>query len=151
MEKFQLGPFLKKLREAQHLSTRELARRSRTRGRDSAVGHSQISNIENGKNTPEFPTLQKIVAGLGHPVVIVLDGNQADVDTVTILSTNDIAQELVAALHRTEVVELLMYCLELTKEQREAVLEVARSIRGFTRPLDQMVEVAQETNQKGEE
>lgn len=150
VERFQLGPFLKKLRELQNLSTRDLELRSRIKGTDSAVGHSQISNIENGKSKPEFQTLQKIAAALGYPLTIVLDGSQAEPDTVTILSTNDIANALVVALRRPEVVELLMYCMELTDEQSEAVLEVARSIRGFTRPLEQTPETTQEINQKGE-
>jgi transcriptional regulator with XRE-family HTH domain len=151
VEKFQLGPFLKKLRELQNLSTRELAQRSRAKGRDSAVAHSQISNIENGKNKPEFQTLQNIAAALGRPLTIVLDGSQADLDTVTILSTDDIANDLVAALRRPEVVELLMYCIELTDEQSKAVLEVARSIHGFTRPLEELSESTQVINKEGEE
>jgi transcriptional regulator with XRE-family HTH domain len=150
VEDFQLGPFLKKLRLAQNLSTRGLEERSKIRGRDAAVGHSQISNIENGKRTAEFQTLQNIAAALGRPLTIVLDGSQAEPDAITILSTKDIANELVEALHRPQVVELLIYSLELTDEQIEAVLEVARAIRGFTRPLEQISEIPQETNQEGE-
>lgn len=150
MENFQLGPFLKKLRQAQNLSTRNLEERSKIQGKDSGVGHSQISNIENGKQTAEFQTLQKIAAALGRPLTIVLDGSQDEPDTITILSTKDIASELVAALHRPQAVEFLVYSLELTDEQIEAVLEVARAIRGFTRPLEQISEIPQETNQEGE-
>ena len=144
MEKFQLGPFLRQMREGQHLTTRELAQRSQVIGSNSAVTASQINNIENSKSKPEFQTLQKIVAALDLPLVIVLDGSQTDPDTVSILSTDDVAQALIAALHREDVMELLMYCLELTEEQREAILEVARSIRGFTRPLDKSSKAMQE-------
>jgi transcriptional regulator with XRE-family HTH domain len=132
------------MREAQHLSTRELAQRSRASGRNSAVTASQINNIENSKSKPEFQTLQKIAAALDLPLVIILDGGQTDPDTVTILSTDEVAQSLVVALHREDVVELLMYCLELTEEQRKAILGVARSIRGFTRPLEKSFEETQE-------
>ncbi|GAC1354357.1 MAG: hypothetical protein NVSMB38_32610 [Ktedonobacteraceae bacterium] len=134
MEKFQLGTFLKEARERQKLSTRELEKRAREKGSDMLVTTSQINKIENGKTNPSFLILQKVAAALDLPLVIILDGSKADVDAVTIVSTSEVVEALPQVLNRADVVELLMYCLQLTDEQVAAILGVARSIRGFTQP-----------------
>ena len=135
VENFQLGVFLKRARESQNLSTRDLEKRVRESDRESAVTASQINKIENGKTNPSFQTLQKIAAALDLPLVIILDGSSMDPDTVTIVSTPEVAQKLPQALQRAELVQLLLFCEQLNDEQVSAILEVARSIRGFTQPL----------------
>jgi transcriptional regulator with XRE-family HTH domain len=135
VENFQLGAFLKRERERQHLSSRELARRTKKSESDKGVTASHINKIENGRAYPTFQTLQKIVAALGLPLVIVLDGSKANPDAVTIVSTPEVAQSLPQALSRKELVELLLICQELTNEQIEAILVVARSIRSSTRSI----------------
>ena len=135
MEKFQLGTFLKEARERQQLSTRELEDRAREKGSDMLVTTSQINKIENGRTNPTFFTLQKIASALDLPLIIILDGSKEDVDVVTVVSTSEVAETLPQVLARTEVIELLMYCLQLTDEQVAAILGVARSIRGFTKPV----------------
>jgi transcriptional regulator with XRE-family HTH domain len=133
VEKFQLGVFLKKTRENQRLSTRDLVKR--VSKSDVMVTASQINKIENGKANPGFQTLQKIAAALGLPLVIILDGSTANLDTVTIVSTPEVAERLPQALQRAELVQLLLYCQELNDEQVAAILGVAHSIRGFTQPF----------------
>jgi transcriptional regulator with XRE-family HTH domain len=135
VEKFQLGAFLKKARDSQHLSTRDLAKRTKELGSDKSVTASQISKIENNKVSPGFQTLQRIAASLDLPLIVILDGSNANPDIVSVVSTHDVSQSLVHALHRAALVELLMYCQELTDEQVSAILGVAQSIRGFTRPM----------------
>ena len=135
MEKFELGAFLKKERERQHLSSRNLAERTKKSESDKGVTASHINKIENGRAYPTFQTLQKIVAALGLPLVIVLDGSKANPDAVTIVSTPEVAQSLPQALSRKELVELLLICQELTDEQIEAILVVARSMRSSTRSI----------------
>ncbi len=134
MEKFQLGTFLKEAREHQKLSTRELEDRAREKGSDMLVTSSQVNKIENGKTSPTFLTLQKIASALDLPLIIILDGSKADVNAVTIVSTSEVVEALPQVLNRANVVELLMYCQQLTDEQVAAILEVARSIRSFTQP-----------------
>ena len=134
MEKFQLGTFLKEAREHQGLSTRELEDRAREKGSDMQVTISQVNKIENGKSSPTFLTLQKIASALDLPLVIIFDGSKEDVNVVSVVSTAEIAEALPQVLNRADVVELLMYCLQLTDEQVTAILGVARSIRGFTQP-----------------
>jgi hypothetical protein len=84
---------------------------------------------------PSFQTLQKIAEALGLPLVIILDGSKMNPDTVTIVSTSDVAEKLPQALQRAELVQLLLFCQQLNKEQVSAILGVARSICGFTQPL----------------
>jgi len=134
VEKFQLGTFLKEAREHQKLSTRELEDRAREKGSDMLVTSSQVNKIENGKTSPTFLTLQKIASALDLPLIIILDGSKADVNAVTIVSTSEVVEALPQVLNRANVVELLMYCQQLTDEQVAAILEVARSIRSFTQP-----------------
>ena len=126
VENFELGAFLKKERERQHLSSRDLAERTKKSERDKGVTASHINKIEHGRAYPTFQTLQKIVAALGLPLVIVLDGSKANPDAVTIVSTPVVAQSLPQALSRKELVELLLIGQELTEEQIEAILGVAR-------------------------
>ena len=135
VENFELGAFLKKEREWQHLSSRNLAERTKKSESDKGVTASHINKIENGRAYPTFQTLQKIVAALGLPLVIVLDGSKANPDAVTIVSTPEVAQSLPQALSRKELVELLLICQELTDEQIEAILVVARSMRSSTRSI----------------
>ncbi|MBA2394161.1 MAG: helix-turn-helix transcriptional regulator [Ktedonobacteraceae bacterium] len=136
VENFRLGVFLKKIRESQRLSTRDLVKRV---GRsDVMVTASQVNKIENGKANPGFQTLQKIAAALDLPLVIILDGNTMKPDTVTIVSTPEVAQKLPQTLQREELVQLLLFCQELNREQVTAILEVARSIHGFTQPLHEV-------------
>jgi transcriptional regulator with XRE-family HTH domain len=133
VEKFQLGIFLKKIRENQRLSTRDLVKR--VSKSDVMVTASQINKIENGKVNPSFQTLQKIAAALDLPLVIILDGSTMSPDTVTLVSTPEVAEKLPQALQRAELVQLLLYCQQLNDEQVSAILGVAHSIRGFTQPL----------------
>ena len=134
MEKFQLGTFLKEARERQKLSTRELEKRAGEKGSDTLVTASQINRIENGKTNPSFSILQKVATALDLPLVIILDGSKAEIDAVTVISTSEVIEALPQVLNRADVVELLMYCQQLTDEQVTAILGVARAIRGFTQP-----------------
>lgn len=135
VEKFRLGVFLKRARESQNLSTRDLEKRVKESERETSVTASQINKIENDKTNPSFQTLQKIAAALGLPLVIILDGSKMNPDTVTILSTPEVAQKLPQALQRADLVQLLLFCQQLNNEQVSAILGVARSIHGFTQPL----------------
>ena len=132
VENFELGAFLKKERERQRLSSRELAERTKKSEGEKGVSASHINKIENGRAHPTFQTLQKIVAALGLPLVIILDGSKANPDAVTIVSTPEVAQSLPQALSRKELVELLLICQELTDKQIEAILGVARSMSSST-------------------
>ena len=134
VEKFQLGTFLKEARERQKLSTRELEKRAGEKGSDTLVTASQINRIENGKTNPSFSILQKVATALDLPLVIILDGSKAEIDAVTVISTSEVIEALPQVLNRADVVELLMYCQQLTDEQVTAILGVARAIRGFTQP-----------------
>lgn len=137
MENFELGAFLKKERERQHLSSRDLAERTKNSEGDKGVSASHINKIENGKAHPTFQTLQKIAAALGLPLVIVLDSRKANPHAVTIVSTPEAAQSLPQALSHKELVELLLICQELTDEQIEAILGVARSMRSSTQSINE--------------
>ena len=128
MENFQLGAFLKRERERQHLSSRELARRTKRTESDKGVTASHINKIEKGHAHPTFQTLQKITVALGLPLVIVLDGSKANPDTVAIVSTPEVAQSLPQALRHQELVQLLLVCQKLTDEQIKAVLGSARAM-----------------------
>lgn len=134
VKNFQLGAFLKQERERQQLSSRDLAKRTKRNGADRGVAASHINKIEKGRVHPTFQTLQKIVAALGLPLVIVLDGSKAAPDTVTILSTSEIAQALSQALNHEKLVQLLLSSQQLTDKQIEIVLGLARKISGATRP-----------------
>lgn len=136
MENFELGTFLKKVRERQHLSSRQLAERTRRTGSDKGIAASHINKIENGRVRPTFQTLQKIAGALELPLVIVLDGSKANLDAVTILSTQEIAQSLLLALRREGVAQLLLMCQELTDEQVESILGVAHTIHNSIEPLN---------------
>jgi transcriptional regulator with XRE-family HTH domain len=137
VENFELGTFLKKERERQHLSSRELAERTNKNKGDKGVSASHINKIENGRTHPTFQTLQKIAAALGLPLVIVLDGSKANSDTVTLVSTSEVAQSFLQALVNKELVQLLLICQELTDEQLETVLSVARSMHSSTRAINE--------------
>ena len=137
VENFELGTFLKKERERQHLSSRDLAERTDKSKGDRGVSASHINKIENGRAHPTFHTLQKIAAALGLPLVIVLDGSKANPDAVTIVSTSEVAQSFLQALVHKELVQLLLICQELTDEQLESVLGVARSMHGPTRSINE--------------
>ena len=75
------------------------------------------------------------MAALGLPLVIVLDDSKANPDAVTIVSTPEVAQSLPQALRRKELVELLLICQELTDDQIQAILGVARNMRSSTRSI----------------
>jgi transcriptional regulator with XRE-family HTH domain len=138
VEDIEIGPYLRSVRDALHMTTRDVEDRSRRDGGKPSVTASQVNRIENGGTpNPGFQTLQNIVAALGIPVVVVLDGSQTNVDRVTILSSQEFSQSLPQALQRPELMELLIYCQELTDEQIQAILSIARSIRGFTRIINQ--------------
>lgn len=136
VENFQLGFFLKKERERLHLTYRDLAERTKKSTGDKGVAASHINKIENGKVFPTFQTLQKIVTALELPVVIILDGTKANPDTVTIVSTPEVAQSLPQTLTREELVQLLLICHKLTDEKIKTVLEVARSFAGSDQSAD---------------
>lgn len=137
VENFELGAFLKKERKKQHLSSRELAERTNKSEGDKGVSASHINKIENGKAHPTFQTLQKIAAALGLSLVIVLDGSKANLDSVTIVSTSEVAQSFLQVLVHKELVQLLLTCQELPDEQIESVLGVARSMHGPTRSISE--------------
>jgi len=137
VEHLELGAFLKRERERQHLSSRELAERTSKSEGDKGVSASHINKIENGKAHPTFQTLQKIAAALGLPLVIVLDGSKANPDVVTVVSTPEVAQSFLQALVRKELVQLVLACQELTDQQLETVLGVARSMLGHTRSTNE--------------
>ncbi len=137
VETLELGVFLKRERERQHLSSRELAERTNKSEGGKGVSASHINKIENGKAHPTFQTLQKIAAALGLPLVIILDGSKANPDIVTIVSTPEVAQSFLQALGRKELVQLVLVCQGLTDQQLEAVLRVARSIPGSTQPSNE--------------
>ncbi len=135
MENFELGAFLKKERERQHLSSRALAERTKKREGERGVSASHINKIENGRAHPTFQTLQRIVTALGLPLVIVLNGNKTSPETVSIVSTPEVAQSLPRALSQKGLVQLLLICQELTDVQIEAVLAMARSMRNSARSI----------------
>jgi len=130
VEKFELASYLKQKRKQQGLSVRELQERIGLRSAK-GVTAAQISRIENGNSQPGFDTLQKIAAGLDLPLAILFDGTTEETpDTVTILSTAKVAE----AFGRGRLLELILYCQELTDEQLDATLGIARSIRNYVRP-----------------
>jgi len=135
VENFELGAFLKKERERQHLSSRALAERTKKREGERGVSASHINKIENGRAHPTFQTLQRIVTALGLPLVIVLNGNKTSPETVSIVSTPEVAQSLPRALSQKGLVQLLLICQELTDVQIEAVLAMARSMRNSARSI----------------
>ncbi len=137
MENLELGAFLKRERERQHLSSRELAERTSKSEGEKGVSASHINKIENRKAHPTFQTLQKIAAALGLPLVIVLDGSKANPDVVTVVSTPEVAQSFLQALVRKELVQLVLACQELTDQQLETVLDVARSMHSSTQPTNE--------------
>jgi len=126
VEKFELASYLKQKRKQQGLSVRELQERIGLRSAK-GVTAAQISRIENGNSQPGFDTLQKIAAGLDLPLAILFEETP---DTVTILSTAKVAE----AFGRGRLLELILYCQELTDEQLDATLGIARSIRNYVRP-----------------
>jgi transcriptional regulator with XRE-family HTH domain len=133
VEIFELGAFLKKEREKQHLSSRALAERTKKSEGERGVSASHINKIENGRAHPTFQTLQRIVTALGLPLVIVLNGSKTSPETVTIVSTPEVAQSLPQALSQRRLVELLLICQGLTDVQIEAVLTMSRSMRDSSR------------------
>ena len=135
VKSFHLGAYLRDVRKSRSLSTHELERRAREGDDGKSVTAGQISRIENGKTDPGFKTLQRIAELLDLPLVIILDGSREDIDTVTVVSTEEIARSLPRALNKPELVQLLLLCMELTDGQIEAILTVARSIRGSTRSV----------------
>ena len=135
METFELGAFLKKEREKQHLSSRALAERTKKSEGERGVSASHINKIENGRAHPTFQTLQRIVTALDLPLVIVLNGSKTSLETVTIVSTPEVAQSLPQALSQRRLVELLLICQGLTDVQIEAVLAMARSMRNSSRSI----------------
>lgn len=133
MEDFDIGQFLKNARTRQELSTHEVEERSRKAGRGRSVSASQLSRIETGETAnPGFRILQNIAAALGVPLVIVLDGSSANIDKITVLSSQEIGQSLYQALQRAALIELLIQCQELNDEQLQAILTIARSLKGPT-------------------
>lgn len=135
METFELGAFLKREREKQRLSSRALAERTKNSEGERGVSASHINKIENGRAHPTFQTLQRIVTALGLPLVIVLDGSKTSPETVTIVSTPEVAQSLLQALSQRRLVELLLICQGLTDVQIETVLAMARSMRDSSRSI----------------
>jgi transcriptional regulator with XRE-family HTH domain len=134
VENFQLGAFLKEKRTSQHLSSRDLAKRTRRNDSDKEVAASHINKIERGHVHPTFQTLQKIAAALGLPLIIVLDGSQAFPDVVTVVSASDSSRSLARALNREKLMQLLLICQQFTDEQIEAVLTLVRSTSNTTQP-----------------
>jgi transcriptional regulator with XRE-family HTH domain len=136
VEKFQLGAYLRNVRTSQKLSTRDLEKRARESDESKLVTAGQISKIENEKTDPGFKTVQKIAELLDIPLVIILDGGQENIDKVTIVSSDEIAQGLPVALKRQELVQLLVLCIDLTDEEIDAILGVARVMRKSAKPAN---------------
>ncbi|NWJ94157.1 MAG: helix-turn-helix transcriptional regulator [Chloroflexi bacterium] len=128
VEKFKLGDFLKKKREEQRLTVRQLA--MRTNSGNPTVTASQISKIENDRVNPGFLTLQRIAIALDLPLAILLEGSLDTPDAIAVLTKS----EVVEALNRPKLLELILYCYQLNDEQLEAIVGVARSIHEFTKP-----------------
>lgn len=133
VEKLPLGTYLKRVRDSRNLSTHDLEKLSKARGEGKSVSAGQISRIERGETNAGFQTIQRIVELLGVPVTYILDGSERNIDTVTIVSTDEVAQALPEVLNREKLIELLVSCIEFTDEQIESILGVARVIRDLTR------------------
>lgn len=133
VEKLPLGVYLKRVRDSKHLSTHDLERLSKESSEGNSVTAGQISRIETGKTDPGFKTIQNIVKLLDTPIVFILDGGEGNRDTVTIVSTDEIAQMLPEALNREKLVELLTLCIEFTDEQLDAILGVTKVIRDLAK------------------
>jgi transcriptional regulator with XRE-family HTH domain len=134
VENFQLGAFLSEKRKRQHLSSRDLAKRTKRSDGDKEVAASHINKIERGRVHPTFQTLQKIAAALGLPLIIVLDGGKEFPDVVTVVSASDSSQSLAKALNREKLMQLLLVCQYFTDEQIEAVLTLVRSTSNTVQP-----------------
>jgi transcriptional regulator with XRE-family HTH domain len=133
VDDFEIGQFLRSVRKSLSLSTHDVEELSKEGGPDRSVSASQLSRIETGQTAnPGFRVLQNIAAALGIPLIIVLDGSQANVDRITVLSTQDVSRSLYQALQRPELMELLIECRELTHAQLQALLDHARSYRRST-------------------
>ncbi len=122
MEHFNLGEFLKRIRDEKKMSMRELVERIKVN--DQSITTSQISNIEKNKTSPHFLTLQKIVQGLDLTVTIVLDGEEIQPNTVTIISTPQVAK----LFEQKELIELMVYCKDLTPVQIEALKKLVKTM-----------------------
>lgn len=150
MENFDLGTYLKEVREGLGLTMQAVEDRSKQYGSVQSIGASHLSRIETNLTHPGFKKLQGIAAALGIPLITIFEGEQAAPNTVTILSTQDLAEALIEALKRPEVLTLLTYFLQLNKEQQNAMLELFRSFENFKRLLNQSSEIKQEIPQEGE-
>ena len=71
MTDFDVGKRLKQLREANHLSQRQLAERA-------MVPHGMISMIETNRNSPSVSSLRKILEGMNTSMSEFFEPEQAD-------------------------------------------------------------------------
>jgi transcriptional regulator with XRE-family HTH domain len=133
VEPDKLGSFLKKMRESRRLSLRDLEKLSKDKG-NRGLTYSHISKIENGDSGVKLDTLQKIAAALNLPFIVLLDGGNASLDTVTVLSTDEIASQLIRTIHREEIVRLLLTCQNLTEDQIRSLCSVAESMTAPGQP-----------------
>jgi transcriptional regulator with XRE-family HTH domain len=136
VDREELGKFLKKMREMKGLSLRSLEHLSKEKSGhdDKPLTYSHISRVEKGEVNPNIRTLQKFAEALNIPLVVILEGSKVQADTATIVSTTEFSIELIKALHRRELAQLLVFCQNLTDEQISTVLDIARSISNAKQP-----------------
>lgn len=130
VDRNDLGNYLREKRVSRGISLRQLANLSKEQlmTDEKALTHSHISKIETGEAVPSLRTLQKIANALELPLVIVLDRGHSDVNSVSVLSTPEFSQELLAAFHREDVVRLIQLCQQLNADQIKMLLDLAASL-----------------------
>lgn len=140
VETEKLGKFLRSMREIRGLSLRGLARLSRTKGNkgERPLTYSHISKIENGEVSPNMRTLQKFSEALDIPLVVIIEGSKMDPNTVTIVSTSEFSQNLIKALYRRDLAQLLVLCQNLTEGQIAEVLSTVHSISNTKSPQNEI-------------
>jgi transcriptional regulator with XRE-family HTH domain len=137
VERFNLGNYLRKVRESRGLSLRDLASLSREKEQNSGtpLTHSHISKIEAGEVSPNVRTLQKFAEALNLPMVIVLEGSHTELDTVVVVSSSDVSQGVVSALGHEALMQVLLLCQSLTEEQ---ILSLFNFLRAMKTPSESL-------------
>ncbi|GCE23225.1 hypothetical protein KDK_70250 [Dictyobacter kobayashii] len=90
--------------------------------------YTHIGTIEKGQASPTLMTLQKIARALKLPLVFVFNGEHADPNSVILVSTPEFSQELLSALHREDMIQLVQLGQQLSPAQMKIVLNVAASL-----------------------
>lgn len=137
VERFNLGNYLRKVRESRGLSLRDLASLSREKEPNSGppLTHSHISKIEAGEVSPSVRTLQKFAEALNLSLVIVLEGSHTELDTVVVVSSSDVSQGVVSALGNEALMQVLLLCQSLTEEQ---ILSLFNFLRAMKTPSESL-------------